>query len=422
MSQLFREMSISLALERVDAISIQPKYDAVVTLHSWNAVGVAFAQPIGESLREEFSGLLSDMDNYNSFIQSPEGLAPIKGVTIDVPKLYDIEQVAETIALHLEDLGMRVLRRDDRDMPRSSVVAFSHSDSLRLDAKKVLTKIGGKRPGKKCKGSYISADKKCSDHSATTGSGKRKLSEAGKRSAMELAARVRERKGMGDKRSANFAKRTLAENLSSIAGAQTEKQLTPMMTKLHKEARKELNDRRAGAGLKKLQDKPQLADRSQQALRVIQGGKAKQPKALQDMSLGELFKEADRVGNKYQSKDDPIDLGAKREAAKILDETGFTKLKNKAMGVATIGKAKTTTRPIEGGATASAKRIENANPQFAKKRTTRGRSVDSADEPVRKNMGKFKRRTLNSGSKDGPIVTSRKQAIAIALSVAGKSK
>jgi hypothetical protein len=168
---------------------------------------------------------------------------------------------------------------------------------------------------------------------------------------MELAAKVRQRKGMGDKRSANFAKRTLAENLSSIAGAQTEKQLTPMMTKLHKEARKELNDRRAGAGLKKLQDKPQLADRSrQQALRVIQGGKAKQPKALQDMSLGELFKEADRVGSKYQSKDDPIDLGAKREAAKILDETGFTKLKNKAMGVATIGKAKTTTRPIEGGA------------------------------------------------------------------------
>jgi hypothetical protein len=97
-------------------------------------------------------------------------------------------------------------------------------------------------------------------------------------------------------------------------------------------------------------DPGKLAARSQQqALRVLQGGKAKQPKALQDMSLGELFKEADRVGNKYQSKDDPIDLGAKREAAKILDETGFTKLKNKAMGVATIGKAKTTSTPIEGG-------------------------------------------------------------------------
>ena len=37
-------------------------------------------------------------------------------------------------------------------------------------------------------------------------------------------------------------------------------------------------------------------------------------------------------------------------------------------------------------------------------------------------MGEFKRGTLHSGSKKGPIVKSRKQAIAIALSEAGKSK
>jgi hypothetical protein len=37
-------------------------------------------------------------------------------------------------------------------------------------------------------------------------------------------------------------------------------------------------------------------------------------------------------------------------------------------------------------------------------------------------MGEFKRGTLHSGSKKGPVVKSRKQAIAIALSEAGKSK
>lgn len=36
-------------------------------------------------------------------------------------------------------------------------------------------------------------------------------------------------------------------------------------------------------------------------------------------------------------------------------------------------------------------------------------------------MGEFKEGTLHSG-KNGPVVTSRKQAIAIALSEAGKSK
>jgi hypothetical protein len=37
-------------------------------------------------------------------------------------------------------------------------------------------------------------------------------------------------------------------------------------------------------------------------------------------------------------------------------------------------------------------------------------------------MGEFKAGTLNTGSKKGPIVTSKKQAIAIALSQAGMSK
>lgn len=41
---------------------------------------------------------------------------------------------------------------------------------------------------------------------------------------------------------------------------------------------------------------------------------------------------------------------------------------------------------------------------------------------VKKVMGEFKRGTLHSGSKKGPKVTSRKQAIAIALSEARKGK
>lgn len=41
---------------------------------------------------------------------------------------------------------------------------------------------------------------------------------------------------------------------------------------------------------------------------------------------------------------------------------------------------------------------------------------------VKSAMHKFKHGTLHSGSKHGPIVHSRKQAIAIALSEAGMSK
>jgi hypothetical protein len=41
---------------------------------------------------------------------------------------------------------------------------------------------------------------------------------------------------------------------------------------------------------------------------------------------------------------------------------------------------------------------------------------------VKKVMGEFKAGDLHSGSKKGPVVTNPKQAIAISLSEAGKSK
>ena len=50
---------------------------------------------------------------------------------------------------------------------------------------------------------------------------------------------------------------------------------------------------------------------------------------------------------------------------------------------------------------------------------TRGQRT--AKNKMKKVMGEYKRGTLHSG-KGGPVVKSKKQAIAIALSEAGKSK
>ena len=44
------------------------------------------------------------------------------------------------------------------------------------------------------------------------------------------------------------------------------------------------------------------------------------------------------------------------------------------------------------------------------------------EKKISKVMREFKSGTLHTGSKKGPVVTSKKQAIAIALSEAGKTK
>lgn len=50
------------------------------------------------------------------------------------------------------------------------------------------------------------------------------------------------------------------------------------------------------------------------------------------------------------------------------------------------------------------------------------KKMSKADKKVGKVMGEYKAGKLHSGSKTGPKVKSRDQAIAIALSEAGKAK
>ncbi len=57
-----------------------------------------------------------------------------------------------------------------------------------------------------------------------------------------------------------------------------------------------------------------------------------------------------------------------------------------------------------------------------KKVAKRMRKVKKAEDKVEKVMHEYKEGELHSGSKQGPKVKSRKQAIAIAMSEAGKSK
>lgn len=48
--------------------------------------------------------------------------------------------------------------------------------------------------------------------------------------------------------------------------------------------------------------------------------------------------------------------------------------------------------------------------------------VEKGPSGVHQEMSKYKAGTLHSGSSKGPVVTNRKQAVAIALSEAGMSK
>lgn len=59
---------------------------------------------------------------------------------------------------------------------------------------------------------------------------------------------------------------------------------------------------------------------------------------------------------------------------------------------------------------------------MAKKSGKRSEATSHGSGKVQKVMHEYKTGSLHSGSKKGPKVTSRKQAVAIAMSEAGKSR
>ena len=148
-----------------------------------------------------------------------------------------------------------MLNTMDFDFVAATLDKYGLSD--RFDAGQVLLKMGGRRPGKHCvgkaggKGSYISAEKQCAGHKGADG----KLTAIGKQSARELAARVRDRKGLSDTMAVKVARMPLREFLEPIKGVHTEKQLAPMFRKHHKEVRAELNKRRINSGREAIVDK-----------------------------------------------------------------------------------------------------------------------------------------------------------------------
>ena len=66
--------------------------------------------------------------------------------------------------------------------------------------------------------------------------------------------------------------------------------------------------------------------------------------------------------------------------------------------------------------------IEMKRKSFAKGGKVKKGGMTESQKTISTAMRKFKKGKLHSGSKKGPVVKSRKQAIAIALSEAGKSK
>jgi hypothetical protein len=199
-----------------------------------------------------------------------------------VPTIAHVSQLSMQYAGALRKrIGVRLDSEDDRALLMLSIAArrvsqLQRADSMDLDfvqatldkyglsehfdAKKVLRKIGGRRPGKRCKGGWIAAEKQCSDHKSEG-----KLTAAGKQSARELAERVRDRKGMQDKRETRIGRMPLAEYLKGVSS-----QLAPDMKEVHTQARSGLNTRRAKAGMSPIGDKPKARAPKQGAKKLSQ--------------------------------------------------------------------------------------------------------------------------------------------------------
>jgi hypothetical protein len=91
-------------------------------------------------------------------------------------------------------------------------------------------------------------------------------------------------------------------------------------------------------------------------------------------------------------------------------------IQKRGTGIARVGLAKGSLPDLTGDGKVTRADVLKGRGVFKKGGMTK------SQETVKTAMGKFKKGKLHSGSKKGPVVKSRKQAIAIALSEAGKSK
>jgi hypothetical protein len=89
-----------------------------------------------------------------------------------------------------------------------------------------------------------------------------------------------------------------------------------------------------------------------QHLKSVEGGQT---------SLKDLYKEADRVGSKYQDKHDPADMGAHRQAKKIVAESGMGELHDRVTGKKTKRQTdKARMSVVDGGKKTSSRRKPKA--------------------------------------------------------------
>jgi len=128
---------------RFDALMdvVEPTIDAIVGLNH-KTIRLEFAQPVSDDLLQEFRDLTAKIMNSEAppIIPMSEAAVSFKDMVkpgqnpkrfyLILSPLYCNERTAEVIARDLEARGMKVQRRDMRDMPRGKVPAFATDESI----------------------------------------------------------------------------------------------------------------------------------------------------------------------------------------------------------------------------------------------------------------------------------------------------